>query len=38
MAVHHATFTVRSDRRPTFDDVTPQVEEVLAGSGIRTAS
>ena len=35
MAVHHATFTVRSDRRPTFDDVTPQVEAALAASGIR---
>ena len=35
MAVHHATFTVQSDRRPTFHDVTAQVEEALAQSGIR---
>jgi secondary thiamine-phosphate synthase enzyme len=35
MTVHHATFTLQSDRRPTFHDVTPQVEEALAGSGIR---
>jgi secondary thiamine-phosphate synthase enzyme len=35
MAVHHATFTVQSDRRPTFHDVTDQVEEALARSGIR---
>jgi secondary thiamine-phosphate synthase enzyme len=34
MAVHHATFTVQSDRRPTFHDVTDQVTEALARSGI----
>jgi len=35
MSVSHATFTIQSDRRPTFHDVTPQVEDALAGSGIR---
>jgi secondary thiamine-phosphate synthase enzyme len=35
MAVRHATFTLQSDRRPTFHDVTPDVEGVLAASGIR---
>lgn len=35
MAVSHASFTVQSDRRPTFDDVTARVEEALAASGIR---
>lgn len=35
MSVSHATFTIQSDRRPTFHDVTPQVEDVLARSGIR---
>ena len=34
MSVRHASFTLQSDRRPTFDDVTPQVEEALAASGI----
>jgi secondary thiamine-phosphate synthase enzyme len=35
MSVSHATFSVQSDRRPTFDDVTGQVEDALAKSGIR---
>lgn len=35
MTVHHETFTVQSDRRPTFHDVTEQVEEALARSGVR---
>lgn len=35
MAVWHATFTLQSDRRPTFHDVTSEVEGVLATSGIR---
>ncbi len=35
MTVSHASFTVQSDRRPTFQDVTSEVEEALAGSGIR---
>ncbi|MGC8635139.1 MAG: secondary thiamine-phosphate synthase enzyme YjbQ [Candidatus Limnocylindrales bacterium] len=35
MAVHHASFTIQSDRRPTFHDVTPQVQAALAQSGVR---
>jgi len=35
MPVCHASFMVQSDRRPTFHDVTPQVAEALAKSGIR---
>jgi thiamine phosphate synthase YjbQ (UPF0047 family) len=35
MSVSHSTFTVLSDRRPTFEDVCAQVEAALAGSGIR---
>ena len=35
MAVYDATFTVQSDRRPTFHDVTSEVEDALASSGIR---
>ncbi len=34
MSVRHASFTLQSDRRPTFHDVTPKVEEALATSGI----
>jgi secondary thiamine-phosphate synthase enzyme len=35
MSVSHATFSVQSDRRPTFEDVTGRVEDALAKSGIR---
>ncbi len=35
MAVCHATFTVQSDRRPTFEDVTERVRDALARSGVR---
>jgi len=35
MSVSHATFSVQSDRRPTFEDVTGQVGDALAKSGIR---
>ncbi|MCE5265934.1 MAG: secondary thiamine-phosphate synthase enzyme YjbQ [Deltaproteobacteria bacterium] len=35
MTVHHETFKIQSDRRPTFHDVTDQVKEVLVKSGIR---
>ena len=35
MTVYHETFTIQSDRRPTFHDVTAQVEEVLARSSIK---
>ncbi len=34
MPVSHRSFTVQSDRRPTFHDVTAQVEDSLATSGI----
>ena len=33
-SLHHA-LTLQSDRRPTFHDVTDQIAEWLAGSGIR---
>lgn len=35
MSVSHATFSVQSDRRPTFEDVTRRVEDALEQSGIR---
>ena len=35
MSVTSATFTLQSDRRPTFHDVTSEVEGALTGSGIR---
>lgn len=35
MSVYHASFTIQSDRRPTFHDVTPQVQAAVAQSGIR---
>ena len=35
MSVSHATFSVQSDRRPTFEDVTRRVEDALERSGIR---
>jgi secondary thiamine-phosphate synthase enzyme len=35
MSVRHVSFTLQSDRRPTFDDVTDQVADALAASGIR---
>jgi len=35
MTVHHETFQIVSEARPTFHDVTPRVEEILARSGIR---
>ncbi len=35
MAVCHATFTVQSDRRPTFEDVTDRVRDALGQSGVR---
>ncbi len=34
MTVHHETFAIQSDRRPTFHDVTDQVAGVLARSGV----
>jgi secondary thiamine-phosphate synthase enzyme len=35
MAVYHDLFKIQSDRRPTFDDVTDRVKEVLHRSGIK---
>ncbi len=34
MTVYHDCFKIQSDRRPTFHDVTEQVEQVLARSSI----
>lgn len=35
MAVYHECFKIQSDRRPTFHDVTGQVQAALAKSNIR---
>ena len=35
MAVYHEYFTIQSDRRPTFEDVTSRVQGVLKNSGVR---
>ncbi len=35
MAIFHDCFQIQSDRRPTFHDVTGQVEQALARSGIK---
>lgn len=35
MTVFYNFFKIQSDRRPTFDDVTEQVGEILANSGIK---
>ena len=35
MSVFHQTFKIQSDRRPTFHDVTDQVNEALKRSGIK---
>jgi secondary thiamine-phosphate synthase enzyme len=35
MTVFHDFFKIQSDRRPTFDDVTEQVGEILEQSGIK---
>jgi secondary thiamine-phosphate synthase enzyme len=35
MTTFHETFAIQSDRRPTFEDVTEQVQQVLGHSGIR---
>lgn len=35
MSVYHETFKIQSDRRPTFHDVTAQVQEILKKSGIK---
>jgi len=38
MTVFNKKFKVQSDRRPTFDDVTAQVREIAAESGVRNGS
>lgn len=35
MTVHHGAFPIQSDRRPTFEDVTERVQEVLKASAIH---
>lgn len=35
MSVYHETFKIQADRRPTFHDVTAQVQEILKKSGIK---
>jgi secondary thiamine-phosphate synthase enzyme len=35
MSVYQESFQIQSDRRPTFHDVTAQVQEALKNSGIR---
>lgn len=35
MSVYHDGFKIQSDRRPTFHDVTEQVQKVLVESGIQ---
>ena len=38
MSIYHEKITIQSDRRPTFDDITGQVKEVLKNSGIHNGS
>ena len=35
MACMHKTFTIQSDTRPTFHDVTEQAQQIVAESGIK---
>ena len=35
MSVYHDAFQIQSDRRPTFHDVTAQVQDALVRSGIK---
>jgi secondary thiamine-phosphate synthase enzyme len=35
MSVYHSSFKIQSDRRPTFHDVTTEVEQALTESGIK---
>ena len=35
MAIYHGSFSIQSDRRPTFEDVTGRVQEILGQSEIR---
>ena len=36
MAVYHGSFSIQSDRRPTFEDVTGRVQEILGKSSCAT--
>ena len=38
MTVYNKTFKVQSESRPTFDDITKEVKEIVAGSGIKNGS
>lgn len=38
MIVYNEKFSVQSDRRPTFDDVTAKVKEILANSKVKNGS
>jgi secondary thiamine-phosphate synthase enzyme len=35
MTIYHETFKIQSDRRPTFEDVTEKVQDVLKKSGLK---
>ena len=35
MSCYHKSFTIQSDRRPTFDDVTERAVAAIAESGIK---
>jgi thiamine phosphate synthase YjbQ (UPF0047 family) len=35
MTTYHSTFKIQSDRRPTFDDITTQVEDILRQAAIK---
>lgn len=35
MSCYHSAFTIQSDRRVTFDDVTEKTADILAASGIK---
>ena len=34
MSTYHRTFTIQSDTRPTFHDVTDQIQELVRNGGI----
>ena len=38
MSVYHDAFQIQSDRRPTFHDVTAQVQDALVHLGSRKVS
>lgn len=35
MKIYNEKITIQSDRRPTFDDITPQVKEILKNTGVK---